>query len=77
MACHHYLEIFGGDASVRKIHETLAEKLYRLYKDSYKKDWPWFEDKLTYANASLSHGLIIAGQRLSNDLICLMQVYHP
>jgi len=65
----HYLEIFGGDASVRKIHETVAEKLYTLYKDSYKKDWPWFEDKLTYANASLSHGLIIAGKRLSrNDM---------
>ncbi len=61
----HYLKIFGGDARVKKIHETIAEKLYTLYKDSFKKDWPWFEDKLTYANASLSHGLIIAGQRLS------------
>ena len=60
-----YLDIFGGDADVRKIQETLAEKLYTLYKDNFKSDWPWFEDKLTYANASLSHGLIIAGHRIS------------
>ena len=60
-----YLEILGGDAGVRKIQESLAERLYSLYKDTFKPDWPWFEEKLTYANASLSHGLIIAGQRLS------------
>jgi hypothetical protein len=60
-----YLEILGGDAGVRKIQESLAEKLYSLYKDTFKPDWPWFEEKLTYANASLSHGLIIAGQRIS------------
>jgi glycosyltransferase involved in cell wall biosynthesis len=60
-----YLEILSGDARVRKIQESLAEKLYSLYKKTFKPDWPWFEDKLTYANASLSHGLIIAGQRIS------------
>lgn len=60
-----YLEILGGDARVRKIQESLAEKLYSLYKDTFKPDWPWFEEKLTYANASLSHGLIVAGQRIS------------
>jgi glycosyltransferase involved in cell wall biosynthesis len=62
---YQYLNIFSGDASVRKIQEILAEKLYALYKDNFKPDWPWFEDKLTYANANLSHGLIIAGQRIS------------
>jgi glycosyltransferase involved in cell wall biosynthesis len=61
----HYLEIFGGDATVRKIQETLSEKLYTLYKDNFKPDWPWFEDILSYANANLSHGLIIAGHRIS------------
>ena len=61
----HYLEILSGDAGVRKIQESLAEKLYSLYKKTFKPDWPWFEEKLTYANASLSHGLIVAGQRIS------------
>jgi hypothetical protein len=60
-----YLEIFGGDARVRKIQETLSEKLCTLYKDNFKPEWPWFEDKLTYDNANLPHGLIIAGQRIS------------
>ena len=50
---------------MRKIQEILAEKLYTLYKDNFKPDWPWFEDILTYANANLSHGLIIAGHRIS------------
>jgi hypothetical protein len=65
LGMYHYLEIFGGDASVRKIQEILAEKLYTLYKDNFKSDWPWFEEKLTYSNAILSHGLFIAGQRIS------------
>jgi glycosyltransferase involved in cell wall biosynthesis len=65
LGTYYYLKTFSGDASVRKIQEILAEKLYTLYKDNSKQDWPWFEDKLTYANANLSHGLIIAGHRTS------------
>ena len=62
-----YLETFRGDANVRKIQEILAEKLYSLYKRNYNSSWPWFEDRLTYANAVLSHGLILASQRISMD----------
>jgi len=70
LGMHEYLETFGGDARVRKIQEISAHKLYLLYKDNFKPDWPWFEEKLTYANAALSHGLIIAGQRISRlDMI--------
>jgi glycosyltransferase involved in cell wall biosynthesis len=65
LGAYQYLKIFGGDARVRKIQEILAEKLYTLYKDNFKPEWPWFEDILSYANANLSHGLIIAGHRLS------------
>ena len=65
LGMYQYLETFGGDARVRKIQEILADKLYTLYKENFKSDWPWFEEKLTYANATLSHGLIIAGQRTS------------
>jgi glycosyltransferase involved in cell wall biosynthesis len=65
LGAYQYLKIFGGDARVRKIQEILAEKLYTLYKDNFKPEWLWFEDILSYANANLSHGLIIAGHRLS------------
>jgi len=65
LGMYQYLETFGGDARVRKIQEILADKLYTLYKKNFKPDWPWFEEKLTYANAILSHGLIIAGHRTS------------
>ena len=65
LGAYQYLKIFGGDARVRKIQETLAEKLYTLYKNNFKPEWPWFEDILSYANANLSHGLIVAGHRIS------------
>jgi glycosyltransferase involved in cell wall biosynthesis len=65
LGMYWYLETFRGDARVRKIQEILAAKLYTLYKNNYKSNWPWFEEKLTYANAALSHGLIIAGKRIS------------
>jgi glycosyltransferase involved in cell wall biosynthesis len=65
LGAYQYLKIFGGDARVRKIQEILADKLYTSYKDNFKPEWPWFEEKLTYANAALSHGLIIVGQRIS------------
>ncbi len=70
LGMYQYLETFGGDATVRKIQEILADKLYTLYKDNSKPDWPWFEDKLTYANAVLPHGLITASHRTSRlDLL--------
>jgi len=49
-----YLEILTGDANVRKIQESLAERLYSLYKDTFQTDWPWFEEKLTYAQITPS-----------------------
>jgi glycosyltransferase involved in cell wall biosynthesis len=65
LGMYWYLKTFRGDARVRKIQEMLAEKLYTLYKNNYNSNWPWFEERLTYANAALAHGLIIAGQRIS------------
>lgn len=65
LGSYQYLKAFSGNATVRKIQENLAEKLFTLYKKNFQPDWPWFEKILTYANANLSHALIIAGHRLS------------
>ena len=64
---HHYLKVFGGDATVRKVREQLAEKLYQLFLGNAGADWPWFEDILTYANARLPHALVLAGADIRND----------
>jgi hypothetical protein len=33
-----------------------------LYEKASTKDWPWFEDSVTYMNAKLSHALILSGR---------------
>jgi len=60
---HAYMSLYGGDADVRRIRTVLSKKLLALFKKHGSSDeWPWCEDILTYANAKLSHALILAGQ---------------
>jgi hypothetical protein len=57
-----YLACFPGDASARRRRKTLAYKLYDHYNGCSSDDWPWFENRVTYANARLPHALILAAQ---------------
>jgi glycosyltransferase involved in cell wall biosynthesis len=61
---HAYLSKFSGDSEVRRIREFLANKLFKQFKKNSKKDWPWVEDTLTYANGKLPHALLLCGQWL-------------
>ena len=45
--------------NINKI-EILADHLLNLQKDCSKKDWCWFENKLTYSNSKLSEALLYA-----------------
>ncbi len=63
---HAYLSVYGGDSNVRNIRTSIAEKLYKLFIDNSKPDWPWCEDIVAYANAKLPHALILAGQWIPN-----------
>ncbi|MBW1697938.1 MAG: glycosyltransferase family 4 protein [Deltaproteobacteria bacterium] len=63
---HHYLKVFAGDATVRKLRRTLSEKLHLAFKDNGSEKWPWLEDILTYANARLPHALILTGYDLQD-----------
>jgi hypothetical protein len=40
-----------------------AKRLVECYERSRRPDWPWFESRLTYANAVLPHALFLAGRR--------------
>jgi len=42
---------------------SAAQRLVESYKRSFRPDWPWFESRLTYANAVLPHALFIAARR--------------
>ena len=59
---HAYLEKYSGDARARRIRTKMARKLFALFKNNASEDWPWCEDKVTYANARLAQAMILAGQ---------------
>jgi glycosyltransferase involved in cell wall biosynthesis len=62
LGIQEYLRRFYGDRAAQQVRETLADRLYQLYRANQEEDWYWFEDRLTYANAHLPHALIAAGQ---------------
>jgi glycosyltransferase involved in cell wall biosynthesis len=64
---HEYLERFAGDSRVTQVQEELAGRLMTLYKNNRTDGWKWFEDKLTYCNAALSHAMLLCGKSLSNS----------
>jgi glycosyltransferase involved in cell wall biosynthesis len=67
LAIQEYLRRFEGDRVARGIRETLSERLLKAHREASSADWPWFEDQLTYANATLPHGLLVSGQAMGRD----------
>lgn len=42
---------------------SAAKRLTECFERSRHPDWPWFESRMTYANAVLPHALFVAAQR--------------
>ncbi len=63
---HEYLQLFAGDRRVSQVQEELAGRLLSLYKDNRVDGWNWYEDKLTYCNAALSHAMLLCGRSIPN-----------
>jgi glycosyltransferase involved in cell wall biosynthesis len=61
---HAYLTRYSGDSEVRRIRETLADKLFEKYKQNATDEWPWIEDRLTYANGKIAQALILCGRHM-------------
>ncbi|HEX8981752.1 MAG TPA: glycosyltransferase family 4 protein [Ktedonobacterales bacterium] len=62
-----YLKRFGEDRGVQRARDELAGRLMRQYHESSTADWPWFEDRLTYDNATLSRSLLLAGVSMRRE----------
>jgi glycosyltransferase involved in cell wall biosynthesis len=62
-----YLREFSGDRAVQNIRQTLLENLLDLFERTSSSEWLWFENILTYANASLPHALLAAGSGMRRD----------
>jgi glycosyltransferase involved in cell wall biosynthesis len=63
---HEYLRRFAGDRKANQVREELADRLLTMYKSNRTDEWRWYEDKLTYCNAALSHALIMSGKWIPN-----------
>ena len=61
-----YLRRFDGDRRAYRIREVLTTNLLQRYKDAATEEWQWFEDVVSYANAKLSHALILSGRSLND-----------
>ncbi|MBN1698437.1 MAG: glycosyltransferase family 4 protein [Spirochaetales bacterium] len=64
-----YLGRLSGDRRANQIRESLSAKLMQRYADSATEHWQWFEDVVSYANAKLSHALILSGRRMNDDMM--------
>jgi hypothetical protein len=66
---HEYLRRLNGDRQVRQTRETLVARLMDAFDKASQKDWPWFEDVLTYDNARLAHALILSGHATEQSAV--------
>ncbi len=64
---HEYLKCFTGDRRAGQVRDELAGRLITLYQENRLDEWRWFEDKLTYCNAALSHAMLLSGLSASDD----------
>lgn len=67
LGIHEYLKRFAGDRTASNLREVLAERLLECYRNHSSADWPWFEDRLTYCNATLPHALLVSGHAMARD----------
>ncbi|MEE8520139.1 MAG: glycosyltransferase family 4 protein [Gemmatimonadota bacterium] len=67
LGLHEYSRRLAGDQAAQGARRTLARRLLRAHARSRGDDWEWFEDSLTYANASLPHALIASAGWLEDD----------
>jgi len=62
-----YLQRFAGDSAVKRLRDTLADRVFARLEAHRSDDWVWPEDSLTYSNAAIPHALLVAGQALGRD----------
>jgi hypothetical protein len=66
-----FMRRFYGHRAAEDCRVTLSERLLEMYQSNRDKPrggdaWLWFEDVVAYANAKLSHAMILCGRWLEN-----------
>jgi hypothetical protein len=63
-----FLSRFEGDSAAKRARGHLAGHLLKAFEASASDpDWPWLEDKLTYANGRLPQALLEAGRQMNHE----------
>lgn len=65
LGLREYLRRFSGDRAARQAQELLAERLLARYRETAAAGWEWFEDVVSYANATLPHALMATGEEMA------------
>lgn len=52
-----------GIGPLERVARLAADRLVECYDRSHRPEWPWFESRMTYANAVLPHALFDAAER--------------
>jgi glycosyltransferase involved in cell wall biosynthesis len=66
LGIYEYFRRFTGDRVVAQIRDALTRRLLDLFENNATEEWPWFEDVVSYGNASLPHVLILGGRWAEN-----------
>ncbi len=66
LAIHEYLRRFSGDRSAQMARETLADRLLDIYRRASGPEWSWFEEVVSYDNATLPHALLLCGRWMTD-----------
>ena len=61
-AIHEYLRTLSGDRTVNLMRDALTKQLLEAFNETATQEWPWFENVLSYDNASLPHAMILSGR---------------
>jgi hypothetical protein len=59
---HECLRHMKGDRPTNDVREELTDRLAALFDKVAEPSWTWFEESLTYDNATLAHALIVGGR---------------
>jgi glycosyltransferase involved in cell wall biosynthesis len=66
LGIYEYFRRLSGDRLATQARDMLTERLIDIFERTETEEWPWFEESLSYANALLSHVLILSGRWADN-----------
>jgi glycosyltransferase involved in cell wall biosynthesis len=66
LGIYDYLLAFPENRELLELSKMLTQKLILCWKNCATRDWPWFENSVTYENARLCQALLLGG-RITSD----------